>query len=205
MGRPSPGEVSILLHAWRGGDKSALDRLVPLVYGELRRISHRRMARERPGNSFQTTALINEAYIRLVDLGRLEWRDRAHFFAIAARLMRRILVDRARSRAYLKRGGGVQKVSLDEGLMVGPRPALDLVKLDDALKALADFDPRKAKVVELRFFGGLAEHEAAEVLQVSRETVKRDWRMAKMWLLCEMTDGGGKHEAGAVARDRKDL
>lgn len=201
MERPSQGEVSVLLHAWRAGDKSALDRLVPLVYGELRRISHRRMARERAGHSLQTTALINEAYIRLADLGCLEWQDRAHFFAIAAGLMRRILVDRARSRAYLKRGGGAQRVSFDEVLMVAPQPGLDLVKLDDALKALSDFDPRKAKVVELRFFGGLAEHEAAEVLEVSRETVKRDWRVAKMWLLCEMTDRRSKHEAGTLAGD----
>jgi RNA polymerase sigma factor (TIGR02999 family) len=188
VARRSPGEVTTLLRAWQGGDKAALDRLVPLVYGELRRISHRRLARERGDHSLQTTALINEAYIRLADVEGLEWQDRAHFFAIAANLMRRVLVDRARSRAYLKRGGGAQMVSLDEALAVSPRPGLDLVKLDDALKALSEFDPRKARVVELRFFGGLSGHEAAAVLGISRETVKRDWRVAKMWLLCEMTD-----------------
>ena len=147
------------------------------------------MARERAGHSLQTTALINEAYIRLADLGRLEWQDRAHFFAIAANLMRRILVDRARSRAYLKRGGGQQKVSLDEALMAAPRPGLDLVKLDDALKALADFDSRKAKVVELRFFGGLSVEETGEVLKVSPQTVMREWNHAKAWLLHEMKQG----------------
>ncbi len=199
MGKPSPGEVSTLLHAWHSGDKEALDRLVPLVYAELRRISHRRLSQQPADHSLQTTALINEAYIRLADLGHLEWQDRAHFFAIAASLMRRILVDRARSRAYLKRGGGMQKVSFDEALAIAPQPAMDLVRLDDALKALAEFDTRKAKVVELRFFGGLAEHEVAEVLEVSRETVKRDWRLAKMWLLCEMTDGASERETGTLA------
>ncbi len=205
MEQSSSREVSALLRAWRGGDKAAMDRLVPLVYGELRRLAHRYMARERAGHSLQTTALINEAYIRLVDLSRIEWRDRVHFFAIAARFMRRILVNRARSRAYLKRGGDAEKVSLDEALLVTSEPSVDIAKLDDAVNALADFDPRKAKAVELRFFGGLTEDETAEVLEVSRETVKRDWRVAKMWLLCEMTDGASKHETGTLAGDRKDL
>ena len=205
MEKPSLQDVSALLHAWRGGDKAALDRLMPLVYSELRRLAHRYMARERAGHSLQTTALINEAYIRLVDLNRIEWRDRAHFFAIAASFMRRILVDRARSRAYLKRGGEVKKVSLDEALVVPAESGLDMVQLDDALNALADFDARKARVVELRFFGGLTETETAEVLEVSRETVKRDWRVAKMWLLCEMTDGANKHETRTLAGDQKDL
>lgn len=201
MEKPSPREVSALLHAWRRGDKAALDQLMPLVYGELRRLAHRYMTRERAGHSLQTTALVHEAYIRLVDLSHIEWRDRAHFFAIAASFMRRILVDRARSRAYRKRGGDVKQVSLDETLVVPAESGLDMVKLDDALNALAGFDPRKARVVELRFFGGLTESETAEVLEVSRETVKRDWRLAKMWLLSEMTDGANRHETGTLARN----
>ena len=205
MERPSPPEVSGLLQAWRGGDKVALDRLVPLVYGELQRLAHRYMIREKAGHSLQTTALINEAYIRLVDLSRIEWRDRAHFFAIAARFMRRILVDRARSRAYLKRGGRAKMVSLDEALVVQPVSSPDLVKLDDALNALGELDPRKAKVVELRFFGGLSEQETAEVLGISRKTVERDWRMAKLWLVSEMSDGASGDESGTMAGDREDL
>ena len=205
MEKPSPQEVSVLLHAWRGGDKAALDRLVPLVYGELRRLAHRYMVREQAGHSLQTTALIHEAYIRLVDLSRIEWQDRAHFFAIASRFMHRILVDRARSRSYLKRGGDAKAVLPDEAAVMLPQPNLDIVRLDDALNALADFDPRKAKAVELRFFGSLTEHETAEVLEISRETVKRDWRVAKMWLLCVTSDRGSGHETGTLAGDRKNL
>ena len=205
MEKTSPPEVSGLLQAWRDGDQAALDRLVPLVYGELRRLAHRYMIRERAGHSLQTTALIHEAYIRLVDLTRIEWRDRAHFFAIAARFMRRILVDRARSRAYQKRGGQAKMVSLDEALVVRPESSPDLVKLDDALNALGELDARKACVVELRFFGGLTENETAEVLGISRKTVERDWRMAKLWLMCEMSDGASRYEAGTLAGDRKDL
>jgi RNA polymerase sigma-70 factor, ECF subfamily len=202
--RPSPQEVSILLQAWRGGDKAALDRLIPVVYCELRRLAHRYMVRERAGNSLQTTGPVNEAYLRLVDLHHIQWQDRAHFFAIAARFMRRILVDRARSRGYRKRGGDAQQVSLDEALIRTPERGLDLVRLDDALTALGEFDERKANVVELRFFGGLSETETAEVLKVSRETVKRDWRVAKLWLLGEMSGGEDEPGTGAVAGDRKD-
>jgi len=205
MTRSSPQEVSLLLHAWRGGDKAALDKLMPLVYSELHRLAHRYMVRERADRTLQTTALVNEAYLRLVDLKRIDWQDRAHFFAIAASFMRRTLVDFARSRGYQKRGGDALKVSLDEALFVSPEQGADLVKLDEALSALADFDERKAKVVELRFFGGMTEDETAEVLHVSRETVKRDWRLAKVWLLCELTDGGSKDESRAVAADRTDL
>jgi RNA polymerase sigma factor (TIGR02999 family) len=163
---------------------------MPLVYGELHRLAHRYMVHERAGHTLQTTALVNEAYLRLIDANGVDWQDRTHFFAICANLMRRILVDFARTRGYQKRGGNTRKVSLDESLLVSPEPDVDLVKLDDALKALAGVDPRKAKVVELRFFGGLSEEEAAEVLKVSRDTVKRDWRLAKVWLLEEMSDEG---------------
>lgn len=190
MTRSSPREISLLLQAWRGGDEAALGTLMPLVYGELHRLAHRYMMHERAGHTLQTTALVNEAYLRLIDAKRVEWQDRTHFFAICASLMRRILVDFARSRGYQKRGGNMRKVSLDESLLVSPEPDVDLVKLDDALNALAEFDPRKAKVVELRFFGGLSEEEVAEVLKVSRDTVKRDWRLAKVWLLEELTVGG---------------
>ncbi len=195
----SPSEITTLLHAWRDGDRVALDKLVPLVYGELRRLAHRYLVRERDCQSFRSAALLHEAYIRLADLNRIEWRDRAHFFSIAARFMRRILVDRARARTYLKRGGGAGEVGLDEAPSVTSRSGLDFVRLHDALNALAHFDPRKAGVVELRFFGGLSEQETAEVLGVSRETVKRDWRIAKLWLLGELTGGGSRHGAGTVA------
>jgi len=205
MTRTSPQEVSLLLHAWRGGDKAALDKLMPLVYNELHRLAHHYMVRERAGRTLQTTALVNEAYLRLVDLKRIDWQDRAHFFAIAASFMRRDLVDFARSRGYQKRRGDALKVSLDEALFVSPEQGADLVKLDEALSALAEFDERKAKVVELRFFGGMTEDETAEVLHVSRRTVERDWRLAKVWLLCELTDGGSKDESRAVAADRTDL
>jgi RNA polymerase sigma-70 factor (ECF subfamily) len=200
-----PQEVSKLLHAWRDGDKAALDKLMPLVYGELHRLAHRYMTRERAGRTLQTTALVNEAYLRLVDLKQIQWQDRAHFFAIAASFMRRILVDFARSRGYQKRGGDADKVSLNESLFVSPEPGAELIRIDEALGALAEFDARKARVVELRFFGGMTEDETAEVLHVSRETVKRDWRLAKNWLLCELTNGGSNRESRAVAADRTDL
>ena len=180
-------EVSSLLRAWSGGDESALDRLMPLVYDELRRLAHRYMTRERAGDhTLQTTALVNEAYLRLIDADQVQWQDRAHFFAISAKLMRRILVDFARSRGYQKRGGKVHKVALDEALLVSPEPDPDLVRLDDALTALAEFDPRKARVVELRYFGGLSVEEAAEVMKIAPITVMRDWNMAKLWLLKEL-------------------
>ncbi len=186
--RSSAKEISALLHAWHGGDQTALDKLMPLVYDELRRLAHRYMRRERADHILQTTDLVSEAYLRLIDAQEIEWKDRMHFFAISAGLMRRILVDFARSRGYKKRGGNRQKLSLDGTLSIPHTPDPDLVKLDDALTALSALDPRKARVVELRFFGGLSVDETAEVLEISSETVKRDWRMARTWLLCELRD-----------------
>jgi len=180
-------EVTRLLLAWNDGDEGALEKLVPLVYGELRRLAKRQMWGEHPDHTLQTTALINEAYIKLVDLRNVHWQNRAHFFALCARLMRRILVDFARSRHYAKRGGGAQPISLDESLVVSPAHSTDLVAVDDALKALAKVDARKAQMVELRFFGGLTVEETAEVLKVSPETVQRDWKLAKAWLLRELS------------------
>src|SRR6267143_384725 len=182
----SPQEVTQLLIDWSRGDQAALDSLMPLVYEELRRLAHRYMRRERVGHTLQTTALINEAYLRLIEQQQVQWHNRAHFFAISAQLMRRILVDHARSRGYQKRGGGVPKVTLDEALMGPQEKGQDLVALDDALNALVGVDPRKSKVVELRFFGGLSVEETAEVLKVSPDTVLRDWRLAKAWLTREM-------------------
>ncbi len=190
MRSSSPPEFSSLLKAWSAGDESALEKLMPLVYDELHRLAHRYMTRERAGhNTLQTTALVNEAYLRLVDADRVRWQDRAHFFAIAAKLMRRILVDFARTRGYQKRGGNVRKVTLDEALVVSPAQDGELVRLDDALNALAEFDQRKARVVELRYFGGLSVEETAEVLKVAPITVMRDWNMAKLWLLSELQRG----------------
>ncbi|HZS03722.1 MAG TPA: sigma-70 family RNA polymerase sigma factor [Blastocatellia bacterium] len=187
MDSPATHEVTELLLAWREGDESALEKLTPLVYQELRRLASAYMARERPDHILQTTALVNEAYLRLVDAKQMRWQNRAHFFAVSAQLMRHILVDFARSRGHLKRGGGAQQVSLDEALVVAGGQSADLVALDDALKALATIDPRKSQVVELRFFGGLSVEETAEVLQVSPDTVMRDWRLAKIWLLHELS------------------
>jgi RNA polymerase sigma-70 factor (ECF subfamily) len=201
MTRSSPQEVSLMLRAWRSGDKSALDELMPLVYNELRRLAHRYMNKEKAGHTLQTTALVNEAYLRIVGLERIEWQDRAHFFAISANLMRRILVDFARSRGYQKRGRDLKKISLDESILVSPEPGAEVIRIDEALSALAEFDARKARVVELRFFGGMTEDEAAEVLHVSRETVKRDWRLARNWLLCELSDGADRNESRTLAAD----
>jgi RNA polymerase sigma factor (TIGR02999 family) len=187
MHTPSAHEVTQLLRAWGAGDAQALEKLTPLVYKELHRCAQRYMARERPDHTLQTTALINEVYMRLVALAEVNWQDRAHFFAVCARLMRRILTDFARSRRYQKRGGQACRLSFDESLFVPPEPAADLVALDDALNALGKFDERKSQVVELRFFGGLSVEEAAEVLKVSTETVKRDWKLAKLWLLRELS------------------
>ena len=194
MAAPSPQEVTGLLLAWSEGEQTAFEKLVPLVYAELRRVAHRYMGRERPGHSLQTTALVNEAYLRLIDARRVRRQNRAHFFAVSAQLMRRILVDFARSRQYLKRGGAAQKVSFDEGLVVSKEQGQDLVALDDALKALAEIDKRKSQVVELRFFGGLSVAETAEVQKVSPDTVLRDWRLAKVWLAREMRKAQG-HDA----------
>jgi RNA polymerase sigma factor (TIGR02999 family) len=186
--KPPIGEVSGLLRAWGDGDRRALDQLTPIVYDELRRLASHYMRGERPGHSLQATALVNEAYMRLVDYKGMQWQNRAHFFAVSAQLMRRILVEHAR-RHNLKRGGGVQHVSLDETAIVGGDRAADLVALDDALGALAQFDPRKVQVVEMRFFGGLSVEETAEVLKVSSVTVMRDWSTAKAWLYRELTGG----------------
>jgi RNA polymerase sigma factor (TIGR02999 family) len=180
-------EVTRLLQAWRRGDAAALDRLVPLVYDELHRLAHCYIVRERVDHSLQTTALVHEAYLRLVDAHQVDWKSRTHFFAISASLMRRILVEFARSRHTQKRGGEVGKVALDEAAAISPLPDGDLLRLDEALNALAAVDPRQAKVVELRFFGGLTEEETAEALQVSSDTVLRDWKKAKLWLWREMT------------------
>ena len=172
--------------AWREGDEAALDELVPLVHAELHRIAKRCISRERVGQTLQATALVNEAYLRLVDVRRVNWQNRAHFLAMSARLMRRILVDVARSKRYQKRGGGAIKVTLDEALLAPVEKGQDLVALDDALGALATVDERKAQVIELRFFGGLSVEETATVLKVSVDTVMRDWKLAKVWLLREL-------------------
>ncbi len=184
--KPPIGEISGLLRAWGDGDRGALDQLTPIVYDELRRLASHYMRGERPGHSLQATALVNEAYMRLVDYKGMQWQNRAHFFAVSAQLMRRILVDHAR-RHNMKRGGGVQHVSLDETAIVGGDRAADLVALDDALDALARLDSRKVQVVELRFFGGLSVEETAEVLKVSSVTVMRDWSTAKAWLYRELS------------------
>ena len=187
--RPIPeprANPTALLLAWNRGDPDALDALLPLVYEELRRLAAHYMKRERSGHTLQATALVNEAYLRLIEVRQVRWQNRAHFFAMAARLMRRILVDAARARGYQKRGGGASMISLDEALVVPTEPGDDLVALDDALTALAAVDSRKSQVVEMRFFGGLSLDETAEALHVSRDTVKRDWKMAKLWLLREL-------------------
>ena len=191
MDTPSPGAVTELLRAWADGDDGALERLTPLVEAELRRLARAYMRRERRGHTLQTTALVNEAFLRLTDARRVRWQDRSHFLGISARLMRRVLVDHARSRGYRKRGGGAQRVTLNEGLVTSPEPAWDVVALDRALEALAAVDARKGRMVELRFFGGLSVEETAEVLGVSPDTVKRDWRIAKLRLLRELEGEGG--------------
>ena len=181
-----PEDVTALLIAWRGGDDAALARLTPLVYDQLHRLAGRYMRREQAGHTLQTTALLNEAYIRLVDSSRVGWQNRAHFYAVAAQLMRRVLIDFARSRRYQKRGGDWYRVTLSEGIPIASRGAADLVAVDDALRDLERLDPRKARVVELRFFGGLSLEETAEALNVSTDTVGRDWRAAKAWLVREL-------------------
>jgi RNA polymerase sigma factor (TIGR02999 family) len=180
---PSKVEVTQLLKAWGQGDDRALERLTPVVEDELHRMAHRCMARENPGHTLQTTALVNEVYLRLIDIHAVTWQDRAHFFAMSARLMRRVLTDFARSRNYQKRGGGAVQVSLDEGLLLVPEKNADILALDEALTRFAALYPRQSQVVELPFFGGLEVEEAAEALKTSPVTVKRDWRFAKAWLL----------------------
>jgi RNA polymerase sigma factor (TIGR02999 family) len=186
MGAGPDHDVTALLTAWGQGDEEALGRLTTLVYGELHRLAERYMRAERADHPLQTTALVNEAYIRLVDSSRVRWQSRVHFFAVAAQLMRRILVDFARQRRYQKRGGDWQKVTLAEGFDVAANAKRDLVAVDEALGELARLDPRKARVVELRFFGGLSLEETAEALNVSSDTVGRDWRAAKAWLTREL-------------------
>jgi RNA polymerase sigma-70 factor (ECF subfamily) len=188
-GEPADGDISNLLQAWSDGDQEALGKLTPIVYEELHRLARQYMNGERPGHSLQTTALVNEAYVRLVDYKRMQWQDRSHFFAVSSQVMRRILVEYAR-RHNLKRGGGVQHISLDEAAALeGKSP--DLIALDDAVNALAKFDPRKVQVVEMRLFGGLSVEETAEVLKVSPVTVMRDWNTAKAWLYRELSAGIG--------------
>ena len=186
MSSPSTSQVTQLLRAWGKGDAAALEQLVPVVHAELRRIARRQMGHERAGHTLQPTALVHEAYLRLVDIRQIQWQDRAHFFAMSSRLMRRVLVDAARARGYQKRGGGVQQVSLHEELVRAEERGADVLALDMALEELAAIDPRKSQVVEMRFFGGLSIEEAAEALHVSERTVKRDWIMAKLWLLREL-------------------
>ena len=184
-----PVNATALLKAWGQGDQEALNELIPLVHQELRRVAHGYMAGERAGHLLQTTALVHEAYLRLVDCQQVRWQDRVHFLAVSAQLMRRILVDDARSRNYQKRGAGRRPVSLEGEMACGLETDLDFVTLDDALHDLAAFDPRKSKVVELKFFGGLNTDEIAEVLQVSPQTVLRDWKLAKSWLVGQMKRG----------------
>jgi len=179
-------DVTQLLVDWRKGKPEAFDQLTPLVYNELRRLAQRYRNKERPDHTLQATDLVHEAYLRLIQVDGIDWQSRAHFYAISARLMRQILVDYARTRGYLKRGGNAQRVSLDAAETASLKPDSDLVALDDALRLLAETDQRKADVIELRFFGGLTVEETAEVLKISTDTVKRDWRLAKSWLLREL-------------------
>jgi RNA polymerase sigma factor (TIGR02999 family) len=183
---PSPQEVTQLLAVWSQGDGAALTKLTPLVYEELRRLAHYHMGGQRPDHTLQTTALVNEAYLRLADQTNPNWQNRAHFFAVAARAMRQILVNYAKSYGTQKRGGGVLKVELDEAAIVSPQQAREIVDLHEALERLATLDSRKAEVVELKYFGGLNYDEMAEVLKISPVTVRRDWRFAKAWLYTEL-------------------
>jgi RNA polymerase sigma factor (TIGR02999 family) len=190
---PVPNDVSALLRAWTEGDQRALARLTPIVYDELHRLAHHYLKRERTGHSLETTALVNEAYVRLVDYKRMQWQNRAHFMAVSAQAMRRILVDHARRR-NVKRGADAEHVSLDAEAVVCPDRSADFLSLDDALTALAERAPRKAKVVELRFFGGLSVDEVAEVLHVSSITVMREWRSAKAWLYQELAGSAANEQ-----------
>jgi RNA polymerase sigma-70 factor (ECF subfamily) len=192
MSTPPSTEVTELLLAWNRGDEQALETLTPLVYRELHRLAKRYMAGERQGRTLQASALVNEAYLKLVDLRQMHWKNRAHFFAMSARLMRRILVDYARRRHYLKRGGRGQQVTFHEELLIGRGQTDEVIVIDHALKALETVDQRKARVVELRFFGGLSNEEIAESLNISTDTVMRDWKMAKVWLQREITKANAR-------------
>ena len=182
----APNEITEVLIAWDGGDKKALDELMQIVYEELHRLAHRHLAKERPDHTLQTTALVNEAYLKRTDQKRVKWQSRSHFFALSSQIMRRILVDYARSRQYAKRGGGESALPLDEALIVGPERAAEMIALGDALTELAKHDERKARIVELRFFAGMSMDETAELLAVSPGTVMKDWTLAKAWLQREM-------------------
>ena len=186
MPTPPIDEVTVLLLDWSNGDKSALEKLIPLVYDELRRIARNYMRRERAGHTLQSAALVNEAYLKLIDCSRVGWQNRAHFFAVAAQLMRRILIDHARARNYGKRGGGAHKVSLDEAAVLSNERAAELIAIDTALTNLEALDPRKSRIVELRFFGGLNLEETAEAMGISSPTVQREWRKARAWLYQEV-------------------
>ena len=186
----SPNEITGLLKAWSNGDQSALEQLTPLVHSELHRLARRYLSKESPGHTLQATALVNEAYMRLIDWRNVEWQNRAHFFGVSARLMRHILVDYARQRRSHKRGGGAVEVSLDQAAVISRERAADFVALDDALTSLAAFDERKSRIVELRFFGGLSIEETAEVLKISAATVKREWSLAQAWLYRELRKQG---------------
>lgn len=179
-------DVTQLLLKWTQGDEAALEQLMPLVYEELRRMARQYLRRERAGHTMQTTTLVHEAYLRLIDAGRVRWQDRAHFFAIAARLMRRVLVDDARKRSFQKRGPELTRISLDQAMVLAPQRDAEVIALDEALQRLTRFAPRKCQVVELRFFGGLSIEETAAALDISTDTVKREWRTAKLWLLHEL-------------------
>jgi len=185
-----PDEITRLLADWSQGDKTALDKLTPLIYEELRRLAHHYMSRERPGHTLQTTALVNEAYVRLINRKDVHWQNRAHFFAIAAQLMRTILVDHARQHGYAKRGGGARKISLDEVAIVSHDRSEEVVELDEALTRLTGFDPLQGRIVELRFFGGLTIKQTAEVLDLSPATIKREWHTARAWLFRELDKSG---------------
>lgn len=189
MTQSASPEITRLLLAWNAGDQAAFDSLLPLVYRELRSLANRYMRRQRPGHTLQTTALVNEAYLRLIDSAQVNWQNRAHFFAVSSQLMRRILVDFARARLSEKRGGVAQPVTLDEAFAYAPERGAELLALDDALNALAALNPRQSQIVELRYFGGLTEEETAEVLKISPRTVRRDWSLARAWLFRELTNG----------------
>lgn len=182
MRTPPEGVITQLLISWGEGNKEALDKLIPIVYSELRRIASRQLRKESPGHTLQTTALINEAYCKLVDQKNVQWQNRSHFFGIAAKLMRRILVDHARAQSREKRGGAAQKILLDDNIVLSPNRSPELLALDDALNRLGEFDPQKSRIVEMKFFGGLSNEEIAEVEQVSKRTVIREWRKARAWL-----------------------
>lgn len=198
----APGNVTQLLLQWRSGDEAAFERLIPLVYGELHRLARQCLRREQDGCAIMTTTLVHEAYLRLLDASQVPWQDRAHFFAIAAQLMRRVLVEEARRRKYQKRGGELTRVALDEAAAVIAERAIEVLALDEALSQLERFAPRKCRVVELRFFGGLSIEETAVALEVSVDIVKREWRTAKLWLLGALTGAeGASNEPNALESD----